>query len=128
MKKPSNTILKTILIAVLLVPFMATFALADGELSAVPRLGSEINSVYRIFRSVSIAAGTVSFAIGAIRLMIAATDSDEAQRAKKQMLYTLLAVAALVLLPTVIRWSISAAKSAGLVYDPGTPDVPNWLS
>lgn len=76
----------------------------------------EVLRTYRVFQAVSLALGAVSLGFSAFRLL--GTEGSEAQRAKKMILWTLLAVAVVNLLPVVITAGAEIGRQ--YAWSPGT--------
>ena len=89
----------------------SAICLAPGYASALPASYSEkVWEAYTVGRAVSLPLATVSFAMGAYKML---GDEKTAAAGRKQLYLTLMAVAAMIILPSVILMGIELGKRYG---------------
>lgn len=71
----------------------------------------KVGEIYALAVKISIPCGAVSFAFGAFRLLTG--DEKAMEKGKNQMIFTVIAVAAIILLPLVIRAGIDLGRTYG---------------
>jgi len=90
----------------------------DGQSWSMVEWWKEIQVAYNSFRSISLGLGTVSVALGAMNIMMNSDEKKQAQ-GKEQIKITIIAVAAIFLLPLFIQWGFELIS--GHQWDPGNP-------
>lgn len=71
----------------------------------------KVGEIYNLAIKISIPCGAVSFAFGAFRLLTG--DEKAMEKGKNQMIFTVVAVAAIILLPLVVRAGIELGRTYG---------------
>lgn len=80
----------------------------DGQSYDLSEFGSAVQTVYTIAKFIMLPLGSVAVAFGAVRMF---TGSEgEAGKAKRQIIFGLLAVVAILLLPTVAKMGVDIGK------------------
>lgn len=87
----------------------------NGTTVNLTEMNSKFSAIWQMLCNIGYPLAAVGFAWNAIKMMMMGDEKDGA-KAKKAMIYCLVAVAALMLLPTVVDLGISLGRTYG--WDP----------
>ena len=80
----------------------------DGQSYDLTEFGNAVQTVYNIAKVIMLPLGSVAVAFGAFRWLT--SSEDEAGKAKRQIIFGLLAVVAIILLPIIAKMGVDIGK------------------
>ena len=84
-----------------------------------------INTIYKAVKTLAIPAAAMSVAIGACKIFGIGMNGSQGERFEsdglKQIIFSLLALAAILLLPSVVRFAVSLFPRHSLGWEPSLP-------
>lgn len=102
------TRLTRFLTSFLLISTVLVCPVAAADLS--PNYSSKVWEIYSIGRKISLPLAAISFAMGAFKML---GDEKSMAAGRKQLFITLLAVAALIILPSVVKLGLDIGQTYG---------------
>ena len=95
-------------------------AYADGDITAASVTNGLVDIFYSL-RVIGLAAAIVSIAVNAV--MLIAGNPQQADAAKKGIIYTCIAVACMFLIPAAIQFGTDLGKGGSVYFDPAFPEI-----
>lgn len=103
---------------------LLTPALASGYANFQTKFMGEIRTVYTTMLNVARVCAAVSVAFGGLKLLLANGEKNayeqKIEKAKYQIFYSILALAALYMIPAAVQWGVDIGKTVRWNPDPST--------